>query len=77
LEATQELDFSRNSFRKGWPAPSNSVHSAATNNAFSTRCQHTNICVLIIVEEFILPFLLDHAREAANEDAYALRALLN
>ena len=38
---------------------------------------HEYLSLFIIVEEFILPFLLDHAREAANEDAYALRALLN
>src|SRR5947209_6172534 len=38
---------------------------------------HQYLSLFIIVESFILPFLLEHTREAASEDHYSLRALLN
>ena len=37
---------------------------------------HAYLSIFIIVEEFILPFLLDHARPQLNSDDYRVRALL-
>jgi hypothetical protein len=38
---------------------------------------YTYLRIFVIVEEFILPFLLDHARPHLNGDDYRVRALLN
>jgi hypothetical protein len=78
LEATQELDFSRNFLpqRLARTAELSSL-SSDEQRILNQVSAHEYLSLFIIVEEFILPFLLDHAREAANEDAYALRALLN
>jgi hypothetical protein len=34
------------------------------------------LCIFGLVEEFILPFVLDHARKELNDDDYRVRALL-
>src|SRR3712207_6184742 len=34
------------------------------------------LCIFGLVEEFILPFVLDHARPQLREDDYLVRALL-
>ena len=38
---------------------------------------HQYLCIFGIVEEFILPFVLDHARPMLRGDDYRVRALLN
>src|SRR5262249_15483831 len=38
---------------------------------------HAYLCIFGLVEEFILPFLLDHARPELQGDDYRVRALLN
>jgi hypothetical protein len=38
---------------------------------------HEYLSMFGLVEEFILPFVLDHARPLLNEDDYRVRALLN
>ena len=38
---------------------------------------HQYLSIFVVVEEFILPFLLDHARKAVNQDDWRIRALLN
>ena len=38
---------------------------------------HEYIAMFGLVEEFILPFVLDHARPQLNEDDWRTRALLN
>ena len=38
---------------------------------------HQYLALFVIVEEFILPFLLDHARHALRDDEFRLRSLLN
>jgi hypothetical protein len=38
---------------------------------------HQYLCVFGLVEEFILPFLLDHSRPSLRDDDYRVRALLN
>ena len=51
-------------------------------NAFEQRtlnqiAAHQYLCMFGIVEEFILPFLVDHARPALSGDDWRVRALLN
>jgi hypothetical protein len=38
---------------------------------------HTYLQIFGLVEEFILPFVLDHVRPSLNEDDYRVRAFLN
>src|SRR5688572_26875014 len=38
---------------------------------------HEYLCIFGLVEEFVLPFVLDHARPQLNGDDYRIRALLN
>jgi hypothetical protein len=38
---------------------------------------HQYLCIFGVVEEFILPFLLDHARPHLTDDDWRVRALLN
>jgi hypothetical protein len=37
---------------------------------------HAYLCIFGLVEEFILPFVLDHAKPQLRDDAYRIRALL-
>jgi hypothetical protein len=78
LRSDQELDFSR-SFM-----PESLARTAAVTslNPFEQRVlnqisAHQYLCIFGIVEEFILPFLLDHARPALRDDDWRVRALLN
>jgi hypothetical protein len=78
LRADQELDFSRNFM------PESLARTAAIDslNPFEQRIlnqigAHQYLTVFGIVEEFILPFLVDHARPALRGDDYRIRALLN
>jgi hypothetical protein len=78
LRADQDLDFSRNFM------PESLARTAAAKglNAFEQRIlnqisAHQYLSVFGIVEEFILPFVLDHARTQLLEDDWRVRALLN
>jgi hypothetical protein len=78
LRADQELDFSRNFL------PESLARTAAIDslNPFEQRvlnqiAAHQYLSVFGIVEEFILPFLIDHARPHLLEDDWRVRALLN
>ena len=78
LRADQDLDFTRNFM------PESLARTAALGslNAFEQRIlnqvsAHQYLSIFGIVEEFILPFLLDHARQAVGEDDWRIRALLN
>ena len=78
LRADQDLDFTRNFM------PESLARTAALGslNPFEQRIlnqvsAHQYLSIFGIVEEFILPFLLDHAREAVGEDDWRIRALLN
>jgi hypothetical protein len=78
LEPTQELDFSRNFLPQGLARTAElSALSADERRLLNQISAHEYLSLFIIVEQFILPFLLDHAREAAANDDYAVRALLN
>src|SRR5215212_3850158 len=78
LSTDQDLDFSRNFM------PESLARTAALDalNPFEQRIlnqisAHQYLCIFGVVEEFILPFLLDHARPALRDDDYRVRALLN
>jgi hypothetical protein len=78
LRADQELDFSRNLM------PESLARTAAieTLNPFEQRVlnqisAHQYLSIFGIVEEFILPFLIDHARPHLLGDDWRVRAILN
>ena len=78
LRVDQDLDFSRNFM------PESLARTAAIEslNPFEQRIlnqisAHQYLCIFGVVEEFILPFLLDHARPSFREDDYRIRAILN
>ena len=78
LRADQELDFSRNfmpeSLARTAALTSLSAGEQRTLNQISA---HQYLSIFGIVEEFILPFLFDHARPALRGDDWRVRALLN
>jgi hypothetical protein len=78
LRTDQELDFGRNFM------PESLARTAAIEglNPFEQRVlnqisAHQYLAIFGVVEEFILPFLVDHARPALRGDDYRIRALLN
>jgi hypothetical protein len=78
LRDDQDLDFSRNFM------PESLARTAALDelNPFEQRIlnqisAHQYLSIFGVVEEFILPFLLDHARPSFREDDYRIRAILN
>jgi hypothetical protein len=78
LRAEQDLDFSRNFM------PESLARTAALEqlNPFEQRVlnqisAHQYLSIFGIVEEFILPFVLDHARTELREDDWRVRALVN
>lgn len=78
LREDQELDFSRNFL------PESLARTAALSglNAFEQKtlnqiAAHQYLVMFGVVEEFILPFLLDHARPHLLEDDWRVRAILN
>jgi hypothetical protein len=78
LREDQELDFSRNFL------PQSLARTAQLTglNAFEQKtlnqiAAHEYLVMFGVVEEFILPFLLDHARPHLLDDDWRVRALLN
>ena len=78
LREDQDLDFSRNFM------PESLARTAALNSLSPVEQKilnqisaHQYLSIFGIVEEFILPFLVDHARPALRGDDYRIRALLN
>src|SRR4051812_4239753 len=78
LRDDQELDFSRNFM------PESLARTAVLEglNPFEQRVlnqisAHQYLTIFGVVEEFILPFLLDHARPHLLEDDWRVRAILN
>jgi para-aminobenzoate N-oxygenase AurF len=78
LRADQDLDFSRNfmpeSLARTAAIGSLSPDEQRTLNQISA---HQYLSIFGIVEEFILPFLLDHSRSMIRDDDWRIRALLN
>ena len=78
LPADQELDFNRNFM------PDSLARTAAISSLNPSEQQilnqivaHEYLSIFVVVEEFILPFLLDHARDQIRNDDWRIRALLN
>jgi hypothetical protein len=78
LQPTQDLDFSRN-FLPQSLARTNALSSLGPDEQrlLNQISAHQYLSLFIIVEEFILPFVMDNARKAAGDDRYGMRALLN
>lgn len=76
--ADQELDFSRN-FMPESLARTAAVTSLspAEQRILNQISAHQYLAIFGVVEEFILPFLVDHARPALRGDDWRIRALLN
>jgi hypothetical protein len=78
LRADQELDFSRKfmpeSLARTAAAPGLTSDEQFTLNHI---CAYQYLYYFGVVEQFILPFVLDHARPILNEDDFRVRALLN
>src|SRR5258705_2754004 len=78
LRTDQELNFSRNSM----PESLARTAGVASLNPFEPRVlnqisAHQYPAIFGVVEEFILPFLFDHARPALRGDDWRVRAILN
>src|SRR5215218_4572556 len=78
LRPDQNLDFSRNFM------PESLARTAVLDslNPFEQRIlnqisAHQYLSIFGVVEEFILPFLMDHARDDLRDDDWRVRALLN
>jgi hypothetical protein len=78
LRSDQELDFTRNFMPESLArtAVLDSM-SADEQRALNHISAHQYLSIFGIVEEFILPFLFDHARPALRGDDWRVRALLN
>jgi hypothetical protein len=79
LRVDQDLDFSRNFMPESLArtAALGSFLDPFERRALNQISAHQYLSIFGIVEEFILPFLLDHAREVVNDDDWRIRALLN
>jgi hypothetical protein len=78
LREDQELDFSRNIM----PESLARTGAISSLNAFEQKVlnqisAHQYLTIFGVVEEFILPFLLDHARPHLLNDDWRVRAILN
>jgi len=78
LRADQDLDFTRNFM------PESLARTAVLENlnpleqrVLNQISAHQYLCIFGVVEEFILPFLVDHARPHLLGDDWRVRAILN
>jgi hypothetical protein len=78
LREDQELDFGRN-FMPESLARTAQLDSLSPfeQRVLNQIAAHEYLCVFGVVEEFILPFLLDHARPHLMGDDWRVRAILN
>ena len=78
LREDQELDFTLNFMPEslGRTAALSSL-SPAEQRVLNQISAHQYLCIFGVVEEFILPFMMDHARQALHGDDWRTRALLN
>ena len=79
LAPEQELDFSRDFMPEALArtASAPGVSNADERRMLNHIAAYQYLCYFGSVEEFILPFLMDHARPMLREDDYRVRALLN
>jgi hypothetical protein len=78
LAADQDLDFSRN-FMPESLARTGAIASLSADEqrVLNQISAHQYLSIFGLVEEFILPFVMDHARPELREDDWRIRALLN
>ena len=78
LRADQDLDFSRH-FMPESLARTGELTSLTTDEQrlLNQIAAHEYLGIFGIVEEFILPFLFDHARPALSGDDWRVRAIIN
>ncbi|HEV2569079.1 diiron oxygenase [Sphingomonas sp.] len=78
LGPDQKLDFSRK-FMPEALARTNAAPglAAAERKLLNQISGHQYLVLFGVIEEFILPFVLDHARPHLNKDDFRVRALLN
>ena len=78
LAEDQELDFTRKFMPEGLVRVSElDMLNPAEQRVLNQLAGNTYLHIFGVVEEFILPFLMDHAREVFREDDFQTRALLN
>jgi hypothetical protein len=78
LREDQELDFTRNFMPESLARTAAIASlSASEQRILNQISAHQYLSIFVIVEEFILPFLLDHSRQSVGEDDWRIRALLN
>jgi len=78
LAEDQELDFTRNFMPEGLARTAElDMLSPFEQRRLNQIAGNTYLHVFGVVEEFILPFLMDHARDMLREDDYRVRAILN
>ena len=78
LRADQNLDFSRNFMPESLSRTAAVTSLTADEQRILNQISaHQYLSIFGIVEEFILPFLFDHARPALRGDDWRVRALLN
>ena len=78
LREDQELDFTRNFMPESLARTAElETLTADQQRILNQIAAHQYLCIFGLVEEFILPFVLDHARDELREDDYRVRALLN
>ena len=78
LREDQELDFSRSFLPESLARTAElTMLSAEEQRLLNQISAHEYLCMFGVVEEFILPFLMDHARPELSGDDWRVRALLN
>ena len=78
LREDQELDFSRNFMPESLARTAAlGTLTPAEQRVLNQISAHQYLSIFGVVEEFILPFLMDHARPVLLGDDWRIRALLN
>jgi hypothetical protein len=78
LREDQELDFSRNFLPEGLARTAQlTMLTADEQKLLNQISAHQYLVMFGVVEEFILPFLFDHARPALSGDDWRVRAIIN
>ena len=78
LREDQELDFSRNFMPEGLARTAQlTMLTADEQKLLNQISAHQYLVMFGVVEEFILPFLFDHARPALSGDDWRVRAIIN
>ena len=78
LREDQQLDFTRNFLPESLARTGQlATLSPEEQRLLNQISAHQYLCIFGLVEEFILPFLLDHARPELSGDDWRVRAILN